>query len=70
MNVMIAMPKDSPLMVAWETYKASDSYANARAWVEHEDHVDGSLWAAFEQGWRCATARAAGLHRDKSAESI
>ncbi|HEU4344033.1 MAG TPA: DUF2829 domain-containing protein [Candidatus Binatia bacterium] len=45
------IPKDHPLMVAWEAYKATPDYANTRKWASHDEHVDGSLWAAFSQGW-------------------
>jgi hypothetical protein len=45
------MPKDHPLMKAWEQYKVTDDYTNTRKWAHHAEHVDGSLWAAFSQGW-------------------
>ena len=59
------VPKDSPLMRAWEAYKASPEYANAKKWActarvdDHADgsmtltypHTDGSLWAAFAAGF-------------------
>jgi hypothetical protein len=44
----------SPLILAWEQYKASEEYANTRSWALHAEHVDGSLWAAFERGYRIA----------------
>jgi hypothetical protein len=44
----------SPLMLAWERYKASEEYTNTRTWALHVKHVDGSLWAAFEHGYRTA----------------
>jgi hypothetical protein len=49
-------------MVAWTAYKQTDDYANTRHWVKQEEAVDGSLWAAFERGWRLATERAGRLH--------
>src|SRR3990167_8560150 len=57
---MAPVPKDSPLMKAWETYKASDDYANSRKWARHasDDYVDGSLWAAFAEGFRAAAPSA------------
>jgi hypothetical protein len=51
MTAMAQVPKDSPLMKAWERYKASDEYENTRRWALHDKHVDGSLWAAFVEGW-------------------
>ena len=59
-NTMQAMPLDSPLMVAWEKYKETPEYGNARKWAVHEDHVDGSLWAAFEAGYRKAISSSSG----------
>jgi hypothetical protein len=53
MNVMAPVPPDSPLMIAWELYSATEAYANTRRWALHDQHVDGSLWAAFHEGWRC-----------------
>lgn len=47
------VPKDAPVMVAWERYKQTEEYANTRKWAQTE-HVDGSLWAAFEEGFRAA----------------
>lgn len=35
---------------------ATDSFANARRWALHDEHVDGSLWAAFMAGWETAHA--------------
>lgn len=52
MSAMTPVPKDHPLMLAWEAYKATDEYANTKKWAAYPEHVDGSLWAAFEQGWR------------------
>ena len=51
---MAPVPKDSPLMVAWEAYKASEGYANTKAWALNPQHVDGSLWAAFQAGYEAA----------------
>ena len=57
MSVDAPVPKDSPMMLAWERYKATSEYANTRNWALHEAHVDGSLWAAFCEGFRMATDR-------------
>ena len=53
-NVMAPVPADDPLMVAWEAYKSDSEYGNTRKWAMTERHVDGSLWAAFEAGFRAA----------------
>ena len=45
------IPEKHPLKIAWEEYKKTDDYANTRRWAAKDEHVDGSLWAAFEQGW-------------------
>lgn len=54
MSAMTPVPKDHPLMRAWEAYRQTEDYANTKGWALHEPHVDGSLWAAFERGWRAA----------------
>lgn len=62
MNAMVALPKDSPIMRAWDAYKATPDYANSLKWAAHDEHRVGSMWAAFLQGWTLATERAASLH--------
>lgn len=54
MSVSAAVPSDHPLMKAWEAYKQTEDFANSRKWAMHDQHLDGSLWAAFEQGFRAA----------------
>jgi hypothetical protein len=49
-------------MVAWANYNATQEYENAKRWAARAEHFDGSLWAAFEAGFRAATERAADLH--------
>lgn len=51
---MTPVPKDSPLMLAWEAHKQSAEYANSRRWAANEQHVDGSMWALFMAGWMAA----------------
>lgn len=57
MSDIVAVPKDSPLMVAWEKYKASEDFAGARQWmiksVMAGDSVtiDGQFWGAFMSGF-------------------
>lgn len=41
-------------MVAWEAYKATEEYANTKQWAAYPEHVDGSLWAAFDRGYAAA----------------
>jgi hypothetical protein len=45
------LPKDHPMLKAFEAYKASPEYANTFKHAEQPEHRDGSLWAAFVQGW-------------------
>ena len=47
---------DDPRIVAWEKYKQTDDYANTREWALHQNHITGSLWAAFLQGYKAAKA--------------
>lgn len=51
MATMTEIEKDHPMRKAWEEYRQTDDYANTRHWA-HGDHVDGSLWAAFCEGWK------------------
>jgi hypothetical protein len=54
-DVMAALAKDDPRLIAWEAYKATPEYQNTRNWALHEQHVDGSLWAAFLAGFDRST---------------
>ena len=57
-DVMQAVQKDAPVMVAWNNYKSCDEFKNTRKWALHEEHVEGSLWAAFYAGFfACAVDR-------------
>lgn len=58
MSTESALPKDHPAIIAWEAYRASPEYANSRQWAATQ-HVDGSMWAAFYQGFISASASAA-----------
>lgn len=60
-TVMTQVALDAPVMAAWNRYKRSDDYANTRRWAIEPEHVDGSLWAAFETGFRLAMKAAASL---------
>ena len=48
---MTQIPKDSPLMRAWENYASSEAYQNSFHWAAHEEHRQGSMWAAFMAGF-------------------
>jgi len=54
MTASSMIPKDHPCKIAWNSYKETDEYKNTRKWALHDEHVDGSLWAAFENGFRAA----------------
>jgi hypothetical protein len=49
---MTPLQENHPLQIAFNAYKESSGYANTRKWALHPEHVDGSLWAAFEAGWQ------------------
>lgn len=63
MSAQTPVPKDHPLMVAWQAHKATEQHANDVRWAKVEAHTDGALWSAFEAGWRAreAALSAAGL---------
>jgi hypothetical protein len=50
------VPKDHPLMKAWENFKDSDDFANSKRWAAHPEHLDGSLWALFDAGWHAGVS--------------
>jgi len=54
MSASAMMDKDHPCMIAWKAYKETYEYNNTRKWALYADHVDGSLWAAFEEGFRAS----------------
>ncbi len=62
MPVMRALAPTEPVMVAWREYQKTEDYANTKRWVAFMDHREGSLWAAFSEGFRVATERAAMIH--------
>lgn len=53
-DVMMQLPDSDPRMKAWRLYKSSPDYKNSHRWAAHEEHRDGSMWAAFEAGWRAS----------------
>lgn len=54
MTTSAPVPKDSPLMIEWEKFAASEEYLNALKWAAFEAHREGSLWAAFMAGFNAA----------------
>lgn len=60
-ETMAPVPKDDPLMRAWEAHKQTEDYANSKKWAAHEQHVDGSLWALFSAGWAAGKDHERGL---------
>lgn len=59
MTAEAAVPADAPVMIAWTAYKAREEYANSWRWAAHEEHRDGSMWAAFYAGFYAAAFNAA-----------
>lgn len=51
MSATAPLPPDHPMKLSWEAYKASDDFANIRQRAASDEHLDGSLWAAFAVGW-------------------
>lgn len=41
-----------PIMIAWNAYKESEAYANTIRWAGKSN--EGSLWAAFTEGFHRA----------------
>lgn len=60
MPVETPVPKDHPLWIAWKEYQSSGGYANTLHWAvvsTDAEHVEGSLWAAFEAGFNAGAAK-------------
>jgi len=51
---MQALPADHPEMKAWERYKNTPEHENTLKWAHESNYTEGSLWAAFDEGWRAA----------------
>lgn len=51
------LPKDHPMMVAWDTYRATEEYRNSFKWASDVQHRPGSMWAAFMTGYMAASER-------------
>ena len=51
MTEMQALPDDHPKLKKWNRYKRTQEFTNARRWALHEKHLDGSLWAVFNEGF-------------------
>jgi len=50
-KVMAPVDKKSPLWKAWSEYKETFDFKNSKNHATNPDHIDGSLWAAFVEGW-------------------
>ncbi len=48
-------PADHPLMIAWRAYTETAEFENTLRWATVAEHTTGSLWAAFEAGFRSAS---------------
>lgn len=47
-----AAPEDSPLMLAWKEYRASEDFRNTLRWYGKPEQLpEGTLWAAFMAGF-------------------
>lgn len=46
------VPKDHPLMVAWEAYIKTPDFKNTKKQVAYPEHLQDSLWAVFSAGFK------------------
>lgn len=74
------VPKDHPLMIAWEAYKLTEEYKNSLKWAstarveDHGDgsmtltypHKEGSLWGAFMEGFNRRAVPASDVQEGRS----
>lgn len=62
MPVEAAVPESHPLMQAWAAYTGTDEARNSMSWAaKGGPHSHGSMWAAFEAGWKSAHGECAAL---------
>lgn len=55
MPIEAAVPDTHPLMQAWAAYTGTDEARNSMAWAAKGGlNAHGSMWAAFEAGWKVA----------------
>jgi hypothetical protein len=54
MPTMQRLPDDHPEMKAFELYKNTPEYRNTLKWASQNNYTEGSLWAAFDEGWQAA----------------
>lgn len=57
-----ALPVNDPLLRAYHAYRETRDYKNTRKWALTDEHVDGSLWAAFMHGWEANDAATSSSH--------
>lgn len=50
-----AYPKDAPVMQAWEKYRTSDEFRNSFKHAADVEYRTGSMWGAFDAGFRAAS---------------
>jgi hypothetical protein len=57
MNTAVTpLPADHPLVLAWSRYRTTHQYDQALRWLEHPEHREGQMWAAFMAGWEAHKA--------------
>lgn len=64
-NTMSPVPNDHPLKLAWEQFRSTEEFSNSRQWASKDEHLDGSLWAAFVAGWYRAGGEPANGYAEK-----
>lgn len=60
MPEMTPVNQNSPLYKAWLAYQVTEEYRNTRRWALDAAHVDGSLWAAFVEGFNANMSQPSG----------
>lgn len=51
MSMMTPLDKNDPRLVAWNVYTATEEFGNSKKWALLEEHIEGSFWAVFLEGW-------------------
>lgn len=70
MPIEAAVPDTHPLMKAWAAYTGTDEARNSMSWAaKGGPNALGSMWAAFEAGWKAAHGECAAVS-SKTADSL
>lgn len=51
MGASAPLPEGDPRLISWKAYQETEEFANTKEWLSKPQHVIGSLWAVYLQGY-------------------